>query len=238
MSSNNIKPEISDQVAMGYFRNAKDNTYEFSAEVYYKWLKNQIDYKNGAELIANAEVESELLYGKGRAYGLELYAKKTKGRLTGWISYTLAKTERQFDALNGGNYFPAKQDRTHDLSLVGIYNFSSRWTFSANYVYSTGNAVTYPAGKYSTGGLTTYYYTERNANRMPYTSRLDISATLKARETKKYQSSWSFGLYNALNRKNPYAITFRDSKQDPTRTEAVQTSLFGIIPSVTYNFKF
>lgn len=238
MSSNNIKPEISDQVAMGYFRNAKDNTYEFSAEIYYKWLQNQIDYKNGAELIANAEVESELLYGKGRAYGLELYAKKTKGKLTGWISYTLAKTERQFDALNGGNYFPAKQDRTHDLSLVGIYNFSSRWTFSANYVYSTGNAVTYPAGKYSTGGLTTYYYTERNANRMPYTSRLDISATLKARETKKYQASWSFGLYNALNRKNPYAITFRDSKQDPTRTEAVQTSLFGIIPSVTYNFKF
>jgi len=238
MSSNNIKPEISDQVAMGYFRNAKDNTYEFSAEVYYKWLQNQIDYKNGAELIANAEVESELLYGKGRAYGLELYAKKTKGKLTGWISYTLAKTERQFDALNGGNYFPAKQDRTHDLSLVGIYNFSSRWTFSANYVYSTGNAVTYPAGKYSTGGLTTYYYTERNANRMPYTSRLDLSATLKARETKKYQSSWSFGLYNALNRKNPYAITFRDNKQDPTRTEAVQTSLFGIIPSVTYNFKF
>ncbi|PTT03880.1 hypothetical protein DBR11_01100 [Pedobacter sp. HMWF019] len=238
MSSNNIKPEISDQVAMGYFKNAKDNTYEFSAEIYYKWLQNQIDYKNGAELIANAEVESELLYGKGRAYGLELYLKKTKGKLTGWVSYTLAKTERQFDGLNGGNYFPAKQDRTHDLSLVGIYNFSSRWTFSANYVYSTGNAVTYPAGKYSTGGLTTYYYTERNANRMPYTSRLDISATLKARETKKYQSSWSFGLYNALNRKNPYAITFRDSKQDPTRTEAVQTSLFGIIPSVTYNFKF
>ncbi|WP_316833649.1 TonB-dependent receptor [Pedobacter nutrimenti] len=238
MSSNNIKPEISDQVAMGYFRNAKDNTYEFSAEVYYKWLQNQIDYKNGAELIANAEVESELLYGKGRAYGLELYAKKTKGKLTGWISYTLAKTERQFDALNGGNYFPARQDRTHDLSLVGIYNFSSRWTFSANYVYSTGNAVTYPAGKYSTGGLTTYYYTERNANRMPYTSRLDLSATLKAKETKKYQSSWSFGLYNALNRKNPYAITFRDNKQDPTRTEAVQTSLFGVIPSVTYNFKF
>jgi hypothetical protein len=238
MSSNNIKPEISDQVALGYFKNAQDNAYEFSAELYYKWLQNQIDYKNGAQLIANAEVESQLLYGKGRAYGLELYAKKTKGKLTGWLSYTLSKTERRFEGLNNGNYFPARQDRTHELSLVGIYNFSKRWTFSANYIYSTGNAVTFPAGKYSTGGLTTYYYTERNASRMPYTSRLDISATLKAKETKKYQSSWSFGLYNALNRKNPYAISFRDNKQDPSRTEAVQTSLFGIIPSVTYNFKF
>ncbi len=238
MSSNNIKPELADQVALGYFKNAKENAFEFSGEIYYKWLQNQIDYKDGAELIANSSVESELLYGKGRAYGLELYGKKTSGRLTGWISYTLAKTERQFDGINKGNYYPAKQDRTHDLALVGIYNLSKRWTFSANYIYSTGNAVTYPAGKYNVGGLTTYYYTERNADRMPYTSRLDVSATLKAKETSKFKSSWSFGLYNALNRKNPYAISFRDNKDDASRTEAVQTSLFGIIPSVTYNFKF
>ncbi|SDZ88391.1 TonB-dependent receptor [Pedobacter hartonius] len=238
MSSNNIKPELADQVAVGYFRNSKDNSFEISGEIYYKWLQNQIDYRDGAELTANANVESELLYGTGRAYGLELYAKKTKGKLTGWISYTLSKTERKFDGINHGSYFPARQDRTHDLSLVGIYNFSPRWTFSANYIYSTGNAVTYPAGKYNVGGLTTYYYTDRNANRMPYTARLDVSATLKAKETKKYQSSWSFGLYNALNRKNPYSIQFRDKKNDPTQTEAVQTSLFGIIPSVTYNFKF
>lgn len=238
MSSNNIGPEISDQVSVGYFRNSNDNSFEFSAEVYYKWLQNQIDYKDGAELTANANVESELVYGKGRAYGLELYAKKTKGKLTGWISYTLAKTERRFDEINKGNYFPAKQDRTHDLSLVGMYDLSSRWAFSANYIYSTGNAVTFPSGKYNVGGLTTYYYTERNANRMPYTSRLDISATLKGKETKKYSSSWNFGVYNALNRKNPYAIQFRDKENDPTRTEAVQISLFGIIPSVTWNFKF
>ncbi|WP_040299520.1 TonB-dependent receptor [Arcticibacter svalbardensis] len=238
MSSNNIAPEIADQVALGYFKNSSDNSFEFSAEVYYKWLQNQIDYKDGAELTANANVESELVYGKGRAYGLELYAKKTKGKLTGWISYTLAKTERQFDEINKGNYFPAKQDRTHDLSLVGMYDLSSRWSLSANYIYSTGNAVTFPSGKYNVGGLTTYYYTERNANRMPYTSRLDISATLKGKETKKFSSSWNFGVYNALNRKNPYAIQFRDKENDPSRTEAVQVSLFGIIPSVTWNFKF
>jgi len=238
MSSNNIKPEIADQVALGFFKNSERNTFEFSAEVYYKWLQNQIDYKDAAELTANKDVESELLYGQGRAYGLEFYGKKSKGKLTGWLSYTLSKTERQFDKINNGKYFNAKQDRTHDLALVAMYNLGRRWSLSANYIYSTGNAVTYPAGKYNVGGLTTYYYTERNANRMPYTSRLDIGATLKAKETKKFKSSWTFSVYNALNRKNPYAIQFRDKENDPTRTEAVQISLFGIIPSVTYNFKF
>jgi hypothetical protein len=238
MSSNNIKPEIADQVALGFFKNSESNAYEFSAEVYYKWLQNQIDYRDAAELTANKDVESELLYGEGRAYGLELYGKKTKGKLTGWLSYTLSKTERQFDEINKGKYFNAKQDRTHDLALVAMYALSRRWTVSANYIYSTGNAVTYPAGKYNVGGLTTYYYTDRNANRMPYTSRLDLGATLKGKETKKFRTSWTFSVYNALNRKNPYSIQFRDKENDPTRTEAVQTSLFGIIPSVTYNFKF
>jgi hypothetical protein len=239
MSSNNIRPEIADQVALGYFKNIKDNTFEFSGEVYYKWMQNQIEYKNAARLIANPSVESQLLFGTGRAYGLELYAKKRVGKLNGWISYTLSRTERKFNDLNNGNYFPARQDRTHDLALVGIYKISKRWTLSGNYIYSTGNAVTYPAGKYQIGGTTTYYYTERNANRLPYTSRLDLSATLEGKETtKRFRSSWSFGLYNALNRKNPYSVDFRDVPSDPTRTEAVQTSLFGIIPSVTWNFKF
>lgn len=238
MSSNNIKPEVGDQIALGYFKNTEDNGYEFSAELYYKWLQNQIDYKDGADLTANAEVESLLLYGKGRAYGVELYGRKTKGRLTGWISYTLSKTERQFEGINQGSYFPARQDRTHDLSMVAMYHLSKRWSVSANYIFNTGNAVTYPAGKYDIGGLTTYFYTDRNANRMPNTSRLDIGATLKARETRRFQSSWTFSIYNVLNTKNPYAIRFRDKENDPTRTEAVQTSLFGTIPSVTYNFKF
>ena len=239
MSSNNIRPEIADQVALGYFKNVQDNAYEFSGEVYYKTMQNQIEYKNAARLIANANVESELLFGHGRAYGLELYAKKTKGKLSGWISYTLSRTERKFNELNNGNYFPARQDRTHDIALVGIYKLSKRWTFSGNYIYNTGNAVTYPAGKYQVGGNTTFFYTERNANRLPYTSRLDVSATLEGKDTgKRFHSSWSFGLYNALNRKNPYSIDFRDVANDPSRTEAVQTSLFGVIPSVTWNFKF
>ena len=239
MSSNNIRPEIADQVALGYFKNVADNAYEFSGEVYYKTMQNQIEYKNAARLIANANVESELLFGHGRAYGLELYAKKTKGKLSGWISYTLSRTERKFNELNNGNYFPARQDRTHDVALVAIYKMGKRWTLSGNYIYNTGNAVTYPAGKYQVGGNTTYFYTERNANRLPYTSRLDVSATLEGKDTgKRFHSSWSFGLYNALNRKNPYSIDFRDVASDPSRTEAVQTSLFGVIPSVTWNFKF
>jgi hypothetical protein len=239
MSSNNIRPEVADQVALGYFKNVKDNTYEFSGEIYYKQMQNQIEYKNAARLIANANVESQLLFGKGRAYGLELYAKKRVGKLNGWVSYTLSRTERKFEGLNNGNYFAARQDRTHDLAIVGIYKIGKRWTLSGNYIYSTGNAVTYPAGKYQVGGTTTFFYTERNANRLPYTSRLDLSATLEGRNTdKRFHSSWSFGLYNALNRKNPYSIDFRDVPSDPTRTEAVQTSLFGIIPSVTWNFKY
>jgi hypothetical protein len=239
MSSNNIRPEIADQVALGYFKNIRDNAYEFSGEVYYKTMQNQIEYKNAARLIANANVESQLLFGEGRAYGLELYVKKRIGKLSGWISYTLSRTERKFEGLNNGKYFAARQDRTHDLALVGIYKAGKRWTLSGNYIYSTGNAVTYPAGKYQVGGITTFFYTERNANRLPYTSRLDLSATLEGKgHGKRFRSSWSFGLYNALNRKNPYSINFRDVAADPTRTEAVQTSLFGIIPSITWNFKF
>lgn len=238
LSSNNIKPEIADQVAVGYFKNLDENNYELSGEVYYKWLQNQIDYKNAAQLLANSNVESELLYGIGRAYGLELFFKKKFGKLNGWVGYTLSKTERKFAQLNNGNYFPARQDRTHDLSVVGIYNLNKRWTFSSSFIYSTGNAVTFPAGKYIVGGQTIYYYTERNAGRMPYNMRLDLSATLEGKRKGTFQSSWNFGVYNALARKNPYSIEFINDPANPGRTAAEQTSLFGIIPSVTWNFKF
>jgi len=238
MSSNNIKPGISDQVAVGYFKNLDNNLYEFSSEIYYKGMKNQIDYKNGAQLIANQDVESQLVYGKGRAYGMELFFKKRYGRLNGWIGYTLSKTENKFDGVNDGHYFAATHDRTHDISVVGIYKLSSRWTLSGTFVYGTGNAVTYPHGKYEIGGLTTFYYADRNTDRMPAYHRLDLGATLEGKPHKRFHSSWTFGLYNAYNHKNPYTITFEDDPNDKSRTQAVKTSLFGRIPSITYNFTY
>lgn len=239
MSSNNIKPEIADQVSTGWFRNFNDNLFEFSAEVYYKWLKNQIDYKDGAQLIANQDVESQLVYGSGRAYGLELFLKKKYGRLNGWIGYTLSRTEDKFAAINNGSYFPARQDRTHDLSVVGIYQLTKRWSLSGAFTYGTGNAVTYPTGKYSTGGLTTFSYSERNGYRQPATNRLDIGATLEGKQHKRFHSSWTFSIYNIYGSREPYTITFRDSKTVPNTTEAVETSIFATpIPSVTWNFKF
>ncbi len=239
MSSNNIKPEISDQISAGYFRNFNDNIFEFSAEVYYKWMQNQIDYKNGAQLIANQDVESELTFGSGRAYGLELFLKKKFGRFNGWIGYTLSRTELKFDAINNGNYYPARQDRTHDVSIVGIYQLNKRWTFSSTFIYGTGNAVTYPTGKYQVGGLTNFSYSERNGYRLPSSNRIDIGATLEGKEHKRYHSSWTFSIYNIYAHHDPYIITFQDSKTIPNTTEAQETSIFATrIPSVTWNFKF
>ncbi|MEN9612676.1 MAG: hypothetical protein RLZZ628_3490 [Bacteroidota bacterium] len=237
-NSYNIKPEISDQIGLGYFRNFADNAFEFSVETYYKSMQNQVDYKNGADINAATDVESELLFGKGRAYGLELYLKKKTGRFTGWLSYTLSRTERQINGISNGNWYAAKQDRTHDISIVGMYQLSPNWSLSANWVYYTGSAVTFPSGKYSINGKTIYYYTERNGYRMPAYHRLDLGATYEKKRFGRYQSSWNFGVYNAYARENAYTITFEDNPNDPTRTQAVQTALFKLVPSVTYNFKF
>jgi hypothetical protein len=237
-SSNNVKPEIADQVSTGYFRNAGNNAYEFSAEVYYRYMQNQIDYKNGAQLIANEYVESQLIYGIGRAYGLELFAKKKVGRMTGWISYTLSRTERRFGEVNADSWYPANQDRTHDLSVVGIYKLNKKWTLSGDFVYYTGNAVTWPSGKYEVDGQVAFLYTKRNGYRMPPYNRLDLSATLQGKKTKKFDSNWNFSLYNAYGRENPYSISFQQDPGDPAKTQAVQYALFRWVPSVTYNFKF
>jgi hypothetical protein len=238
MSSNNVKPEIADQVAAGFFRNFDEDKYEFSAEVYYKTMLNQIEYRSGTDLRGNKNVEADLLYGAGRAYGIELYLKKRFGKLNGWLGYTLSKTERRFDDIDNGNWFFAKQDRTHDLSLVGIYKAAPRWTLSSTFVYNTGNAVTFPAGKYQVNNQTYFYYSARNSDRMPDYHRLDLAATLEAKPGKKLQSSWSLGFYNVYNRKNAYSINFQDDPNDNTKTQAVKTTLFGIIPSITWNFKF
>lgn len=239
LSSMNIKPQLADQVALGYFRNFKDNSYEMSVETFYKYMANQIDYRNGADLQANQYLEGELLFGQGRSYGLELYLRKVKGRFNGWISYTLGKSERQFDQINDGQWFNARQDRTHDVSVVGLYKLNKDWTLGATFIYYTGNAITFPSGKYQVDGKTMFYYTERNGYRMPNYHRLDISATYEPRSTnKKFHSSWSFGIYNAYNRKNAYIIDFRENEQNPNITEAYKVALFGAIPSVTWNFKF
>ena len=237
-SSNNVKPEIADQVSLGYYRNFNDNMFEFSAEIYYKYLQNQIDYKNGAELNFNENVESQILFGSGRAYGLELFLKKKYGRFNGWISYDLSRTERKFDAINNGSYYPARQDRTHDISIVGMYELSKHWSLSATWVYNTGNAVTFPSGKYEIDGKTVMLYTERNASRMPSYHRLDIGATWIVKKTPKFESSWTFSLYNAYGQENAYTITFQNNPDDLTKTQAIQTTLFKFVPSFSYNFKF
>ena len=239
LSSLNIKPQLADQVALGYFRNFKNRGYEFSAEAYYKFLDNQIDFRNGADLQANKYLEGDLLYGVGRAYGLETYLRKNIGKLHGWLSYTIAKSERKFAGIDAGHWFRARQDRTHDVSLVGLYDLSKSWTLGATFVFQTGNAVTFPSGKYSLDGETMFYYTERNGYRMPNYHRLDLSATYEpVGKEKGFHSSWTFGLYNAYNRKNAYLIDFRESETQANVTEAYKIALFGIIPSFTWNFNF
>ena len=201
-------------------------------------MQNQIDYKNGAQLRANANVESQLLFGKGRAYGLELFLKKKYGKLNGWISYTLSRTEKLIDGINHNNWYVAKQDQTHNMAIVAIYQANNKWTFSSNFVYNTVNAVTFPSGKYQINGQTAFYYTERNGYRMPAYHRLDFAATLQGKKRKKSESSWTFSVYNLYGRENAYSIEFKDDPNDPGKTQAEQTALFRWVPSVTYNFKF
>jgi len=238
MNSLMIKPEIADQVSAGYFKNFRDNTIEFSVEVYYKAMQNQIDYKNGANTQGNELVEGDLVFGEGRAYGLELFLKKKYGKFTGWVSYTLSRSERRIDDINNGSWYPVRQDRTHDISLVAMYDIGKRWNIAATWVYNTGNAVTFPSGKYYVDGNVQFLYTERNGYRMPAYHRMDIGATFQHRKTDKFESSWNFSIYNVYARENAYAIIFRESETDPNKTEAVRIALFKIIPSVTYNFRF
>jgi hypothetical protein len=238
-SSNNIKPEISDQVSLGWYRNLADNKFELTVETYYKSLQNQIDYRNGANIFSTSNaIETQLLFGKGRAYGIEWLLRKQTGKLTGWLSYTLSKTERKIEGINNGNWYNARQDRTHDVAVVGSYQVNKKWTLSANWIYYTGDAVTFPAGKYRVDDQVIFYYTERNAYRLPNYHRLDLGATLQLKKRKKYSSELAFSLYNAYGRENAYTISFRESKENPEKTEAVQVALFKYIPSVSFNFKF
>ena len=237
-NSYNIKPEISDQYSVGYVNTLNQNMFEMSTELYYKNLQNQLDYVDGAEVNTLADVESALLYGVGRAYGFEWLLKKKEGLFTGWVSYTLSKTERKINGINQNNWYNAKQDRTHDIAVVGIYTINTKWSVSGVFVYNTGDAVTFPTGKYAYQGQTLYQYASRNANRMPDNHRLDISVTYDKKRKKKIQESWNFSLYNVYGRENAYRITFQDDPNNLSRTQIIQTSLFRWVPSITYQFKF
>ena len=237
-SSNTIKPQVAGLFTAGYFRNFKDNTYEFSVEAYYKDMRNQIDFKDHAEFQGQDVIDTEVRMGKGRAYGIEFMLRKRAGRVNGWLSYTLSKSEKKIDGINGNAWYDAYQDRTHDLSLVAIYELNRKWTLSAAWIYYTGNAITYPSGKYQVDGKDVMYYAERNGYRAPAYHRLDLGATCLLKKTRKFESELAFSLYNAYGRRNAYMIQFKTNEDDPSKTSAYRYALFTYVPSISWNFKF
>lgn len=241
-----IKPQKSNQYAIGYFKNLNQNEYTLEIESYYKDVKNRIDYIDGADLIANEHLETEILPGISRAYGLEFLLQKNKGKFTGWFSYTLSKSEQkvtgrtpQESGINNGNWYPTPYDRTHDLSLTGSYELNKKWRFGFNFIYQTGRPANYPSGQYHFEDYVVPVFVSRNSERLPAYHRLDVSATLNARKNKnrKWQSQWVFGIYNLYGRKNAASITF-EHNEDTGENQAVRTSIFGFMPAITYNFKF
>lgn len=239
-ASPNVKPQISDQVALGYFRNFKENTFEASVEGYYKYMQNAVDFKDHAELLLNKEIEGELRFGEAQSYGLEFMIRKQKGDLTGWVSYTLSKARREMKDINNGNPYDASYDRPHDISIVLNYNFSKRLVGGLNWVYSSGLPVTFPTGRAVWGNKIVPIYSDRNDYRMPDYHRLDVSLTLKPKDkpNRKFYGEWNLSVYNAYARKNPWTINFQQDPNDPYTTYAEMTYLFSIIPSISYNFKF
>ena len=251
-SSNNIKPQTGHQVAAGWFRNfGANNAIEFSSELYYRWTRNQIDYIDGADLLINEYLEGDMLAGDGRAYGLETVVSKTAGRLTGWASYTIARTELKVEGINFGDWYPTRFDQTHSFKLAGFYELTERLSLSANFTFLTGTPISVPTTKSYVQGYPVYVVEGRNNFRIPVYHRLDVSATLKNKkhrsngELKKFQSYWVFSIYNLYAKRNPFSISFigdnetRPVPGDPIDTKAIQTSILGsLVPSVSYNFNF
>ncbi|MFO7979046.1 MAG: TonB-dependent receptor [Bacteroidales bacterium] len=239
-SSPNVLPQYADQVALGYFRNFMDDVVEFSLEGYYKHMGNHIDFKDHAQVVLNPHLEADLRRGDAWSYGLELMVRKTRGRFSGWFSYTYSRAWQQIPGINEGQSFPANFDRPHDLSLVMSMELSPRVTLGASWVYNTGRPVTLPVGRYEFGGEIMAVYSGRNATRLPDYHRLDLSLTLEPRDRpqRRFRGSWSFSVYNAYLRKNVYSYSFRQKEEAPYETQAYKTYLFGIVPAVTYNFEF
>jgi hypothetical protein len=241
-----IKPQIADQVALGYFRNINNGAYSLEVESYYKEIQNRLDYIDGADLIANNAIEQVILNGQMRAYGLEIMFKKNEGKFNGWISYTLSKSEQQTPGrtpeetgINNGQWYNSAYDKTHNLAITSAYNLNEKWSFGANFALQSGQPVTYPNGQYEYLGITVPSYGLRNEHRLPAYHHLDVSATLTPRSNKdrNWKGEWVFSIYNLYNRQNAASINFRQNV-DTGYNEAVKTSIFGIVPAVSYNFKF
>ncbi|GEJ34683.1 collagen-binding protein [Flavobacterium psychrophilum] len=245
-SDNYIKPQIADQVAIGYFNNFSDDKYSVEIESFYKKIQNRIDYIDGADLIANEAIEQVILNGRMRSYGLEFMIRKNTGKLNGWIAYTISKSQQQTPGrtlnevgINNGDWYRSAYDKLHNLAVTSTYNLNKKWTFGANFTLQTGQPVTYPNGQYVYQGITIPSYELRNKNSLPTYHHLDISATYTPKPDKKKgrQSEWVFSIYNIYARKNAASISFRQNA-DSGNTEAIKLSIFGIVPSVSYNFKF
>ncbi|AWG27001.1 TonB-dependent receptor [Flavobacterium kingsejongi] len=245
-SDNFIKPQLLDQYALGYFRNFKDDAYSLEVEGFYKKIKNRIDYIDGADLIANDAIEQVILNGEARAYGLEVLLRKNTGKLNGWISYTLSRAEQRTPGrtpeetgINNGEWYRSTYDKMHNLAVTSSYKYTEKWSFGAILAVQSGRPVTYPEGQYQYQGINVPVYGERNKNNLAAYHHLDISATYtpKPEKTKGWQSEWVFSIYNLYNRRNAASVTFTQNETSGIN-EAVRLSIFGLIPSVTYNFKF
>lgn len=241
-----IKPQIADQVALGYFRNFNNDDYTLEVETFFKTVQNRIDYIDGADLIANEDLEQIILNGKQRSYGLEMMLRKNTGKFNGWISYTLSRSEQQTPGrnatetgINDGEWYRSGYDKTHNLAVTSSYELSPKWSFGANFALQSGQAVTYPDGYYEYQGITVPSYGLRNESRLPAYHHLDLSATYTPRPDKKkgWQSEWVFSIYNIYGRKNAASISFGQN-EITGQNEATRLSIFGIVPGVSYNFKF
>lgn len=241
-----IKPQIADQVALGYFKNFNDDMYSLEVETYYKEVQNRLDYIDGADLIANKAIEQIILNGQLRSYGLEIMLRKNEGKFNGWISYTLSKSEQQTPGrtpietgINNGQWYNSVYDKLHNVAVTTSYNLNEKWSFGANFALQTGQPVTYPVGQYDYLGINVPSYGLRNENRLPAYHHLDIAATLtpKSNKDRQWKGEWVFSIYNLYNRKNAASINFRQNT-DTGSNEAVKTSIFGVVPAVSYNFKF
>lgn len=237
LTSARIMPEKTYQYSMGYAGMSLNGMFDWSVECYYKTMKNVYDYRDGVTMFSRINLESLLLSGKGRSYGCEFMLRKNFGKITGWISYTLSKTETRIPEINEGKWYKSSNDRRNDLSIVGIYDINCEWNISASWNYSSGRPLTAPDEKYEVGGMTCYYYTERNSYKTPSSHRLDLSANY-TKTGRHFTSIWSFGVFNAYCHYSPFVTYFEDDPSKESGTRAVQQSLFGIVPSISYTLKF